>query len=236
MNIERAKASEEGSEMETVSTDELCHCKIVAEGKGIPMTGTNGRASGKYRINGDYFSQGASRTIRSVIIYPCLLTLLVLGGCKSALGPNTPTPTGFTRYPNNPVYSTHTDSWNYAAIGDPCVIYDSDAGLYKMWTSGGGNDPNGTYHLATDVIVRIQYLTSPDGVTWTEAPSPTNPVLYESATGWDSGGAETPTVLKVGSTYYMWYGGYVFQTDANPRPNPPVGMQIGLATSPDGIT
>ncbi len=57
-------------------------------------------------------------------------------------------------------------------------------------------------------------------------------MLKEGASGaWDSGGTETPTVLKIDSShYFMWYGGYTF-----PRPTPPVGMQIGVATSSDGI-
>ena len=130
----------------------------------------------------------------------------------------------FVRHPSNPVYQSSASAWNFAGIGDPSVIYDSDDGVYKMWTSGGGVVPPDP-----SVIVRTQYLTSPDGVTWTE--SAVNPVLFEGAGGsdWDRGGVETVMVLKDGGQYYLWYGGYEVRED------PPLTLQIGLATSSDGI-
>jgi predicted GH43/DUF377 family glycosyl hydrolase len=80
-----------------------------------------------------------------------------------------------------------------------------------------------------DVIVRTQYLTSPDGVTWTEH---INPVLMEGSgpSDWDRGGVETVTVLKDAGQYYLWYGGYEVRED------PPLTLNIGAATSPDGIS
>jgi len=130
----------------------------------------------------------------------------------------------FERNPANPLYQSSGSSWNFAGIGDPCVLYDADAGLYKMWTSAGGTVPP-----STDVIVRTQYLTSADGVHWTEHE---NPVLFEGsgAQDWDRGGVETVTVLHDGQQYWLWYAGY------ERRENPPVTMKIGVATSSDGIS
>ena len=130
----------------------------------------------------------------------------------------------FTRDAANPVYTPSGSAWNFAGIGDPSVLYDSTAGLYKMWCSGGGivaPDP--------DVLVRTQYLTSPDGTTWDEYG--TNPIFTVGlgVTDWDRGGVETVHVLKDGDTYVMWYGGYEV------REEPPVTMKIGLAISTDGI-
>ncbi|MEW6746893.1 MAG: hypothetical protein AB1486_29500 [Planctomycetota bacterium] len=133
-------------------------------------------------------------------------------------------PVQFVRYPGNPVYEASGALWNVAGIGDPCVIWDEDEKLYKMWTSAGGVVPP-----ETAIGVRIQYVTSPDGVTWTEHDE--NPVLLEgrSKGAWDRAGVDTATVLKLNGRYWMWYAGYAV------REFPPVTMKIGLATSDDGI-
>jgi predicted GH43/DUF377 family glycosyl hydrolase len=132
-------------------------------------------------------------------------------------------PLVFQRNPSNPVYQSSGSDWNFAGIGDPCVLYDSDSGIYKMWTSAGGVVPPDT-----DVIVRTQYLTSADGITWTEHG---NPVLMEGdgALDWDRGGVETVSVLEDGGQYWLWYAGY------QRREEPPLSMKIGVATSPDGV-
>jgi len=130
----------------------------------------------------------------------------------------------FVRDPANPVYVPSGSAWNFAGIGDPSVIYDPDDSLFKMWLSGGG-----VVGANPDAIVRTQYLTSPDGVVWTEYG--TNPVFMEGLgpTDWDRGGVETVTVLKLGTEFWMWYGGYEV------RAFPPVTMKIGLATSLNGV-
>jgi hypothetical protein len=156
-----------------------------------------------------------------------LVTVLLAGpGCGSGGGNDGGgAHTLFTRDAANPLYTSTGQTWNFAGIGDPCVIYDTDAGLYKMWLSAAGV-------VAPDPVVRVRtaYLTSPDGITWTE--NAANPVfdVGPGGTDWDRGGVETVTVLKDGATYMLWYGGYEV------RVSPPDTMKIGLATSSDGVT
>ncbi len=133
-------------------------------------------------------------------------------------------PITFTRDAANPVYAPSRSAWNFAGIGDPSVIYDSTAGIFKMWCSSGGIvEPH------PNVLVRIQYLTSLDGKKWNEYGM--NPVFDVAPEGsdWDRGGVETVHVMKDNAAYMMWYSGYEV------RENPPVTMKIGLATSSDGI-
>jgi regulation of enolase protein 1 (concanavalin A-like superfamily) len=83
-----------------------------------------------------------------------------------------------------------------------------------MWYAG----------VDTNGVTRIGYAMSPDGVAWTKYGS--NPVLSVGDSGsWEDEDVTEPTVLKVGSTYHMWYRG----TDG-------MTSRIGHATSSDGIT
>ena len=53
---------------------------------------------------------------------------------------------------------------------------------------------------------QIGYASSPDGITWTKYAS--NPVMKTDQSGdWDNLGVMTPSVIKNGSTYQMWYTG-----------------------------
>ncbi len=104
-------------------------------------------------------------------------------------------------------------AWDSTAAGEPSVI--KDGSTYKMWYSG--QDAGG--------IFRIGYATSSNGASWNKHSG--NPVLAPGATGsWDAAGIASPTVIKDGGTYKMWYMG----ENAAGKP------QIGYATSTDGIT
>jgi predicted GH43/DUF377 family glycosyl hydrolase len=79
------------------------------------------------------------------------------------------------------------------------------------------------------VAVRVYHATSRDGVRWSIDPSP---VLSPSANpeDWDSARIESPSVVKVGSTYHLYYAG----ADAA---GAAAGVYaIGHATSRDGRT
>lgn len=113
----------------------------------------------------------------------------------------------------NPVVRVGTGSdWDTYAASDPAVLKDGD--VFKMWYSGGDGSS----------IRGVGYAESLDGVTWSKYSG--NPVLQQGFAGaWDSWSAHWCSVIKVGSTYRMWYsGGSSFTTH-----------RIGYASSPNGL-
>ncbi|HPW55855.1 MAG: DUF11 domain-containing protein [Thermoanaerobaculaceae bacterium] len=98
--------------------------------------------------------------------------------------------------------------------GVVCSAVLVEGGVFKMWYTGRGT---------TGPVNQIGYATSPDGVTWTKHPTPVMSV--GGAGAWDSARVREATVVHLGSTYHMWYGG---------TQNHPV-YRIGYATSPDGL-
>jgi len=119
----------------------------------------------------------------------------------------------WVKSPFNPILEQGADgTWESGEELFPRVI--EDLGIYKMWYSAGRGSNS-----------RIGLATSLDGVAWTRYGG--NPVLDLGTSGaWDSVMLCTPSVIKDGKTYKMWYTGA-----AGPSPN---GM--GYATSPDGIS
>lgn len=98
-------------------------------------------------------------------------------------------------------------------VGQGTVI--KDGGTYKMWYWGNG--PN---------IGNIGYATSPNGTVWTKVDGANaDKSVYSRAE--DGSGAlalVTPSVVKTGDTYHMWYTRYLVS-----------GWRIAYATSTDGI-
>jgi hypothetical protein len=134
--------------------------------------------------------------------------------------------------------STNGTSWNRQNNGDAVLTptaggWDDidvywchvirDAGVWKMWYTGYG----GTLGEA------IGYAESADGISWTKM-GPTvgsftpGPVLEATGTGFETASVITPCVIKDGSTYRMWYAGWLGGTVLN--------TEIGYATSPNGTT
>ena len=100
--------------------------------------------------------------------------------------------------------------------GDPSVIKEGNT--YRMWFTGG--DMKGLNH------VRVYHATSVNGTDWNIN---TTPIVKEGPKGsWDDERTETPSVIKVGSTYHMYYTG--FKTG-----DPVARFNIGHATSKDGL-
>ncbi len=100
--------------------------------------------------------------------------------------------------------------WN-----DPSVLKEGSG--YRIWLSGGTG--KGINH------VRVYQATSSDGLNWN---IDANPVLEPGNKGdWDDEKTETPSVIKVDSTYHMYYSG--FKTGDGPG-----RYQIGHAVSSDG--
>ena len=119
----------------------------------------------------------------------------------------------WTKIGTSPVLSPGTaGSWDAIGVSFPMVI--KEGGTYKMWFTG--MDASG--------IGRVGYATSPDGITWTKYAG--NPVLTVGGTGsWDSIYVGMTGVVKVGTTYKLWYRGGSADNGG-----------IGYATSPDGTT
>ena len=62
------------------------------------------------------------------------------------------------------VMSSNTTSWDANAIGAPFVLFDAQAGLYKMWYGAKSQATQiGSYWSYRNVI---GYAESYDGVTW----------------------------------------------------------------------
>ena len=111
---------------------------------------------------------------------------------------------------------------DFYAISDCWVLNDN--GTYKMWYTGGG-----AVYPDTILHSSIHYATSSDGIHWQKYNQ--NPVLDINASGWDSLGVETVSVIideqaMPSQRYKMWYAG---QTINDYR------YDIGYAYSSDGI-
>ena len=104
-------------------------------------------------------------------------------------------------------------SWDEHQVRNPIVLFDGAS--YRMWYSG--------YIYAT---AKIGFATSPDGIHWTKYDQ--NPVLVAGGNGgWDDYTVGAFTVMLEGSKYWMWYNGVRAEGDS---------QQIGVATSPDGVS
>jgi predicted GH43/DUF377 family glycosyl hydrolase len=121
----------------------------------------------------------------------------------------------WVEYKKNPVIK-YKDTLSNTLWGDASVIKED--GIYKMWLVGG--EP-----FAQPIVAKQYYATSPDGINWDINK---DPVLEPTPGAWDSHGVETASVIKVGSTYHMYYTGY--DTDFSTAI-----YSMGHATSKDGI-
>jgi hypothetical protein len=99
-------------------------------------------------------------------------------------------------------------------LGQASVMLDG--ATYKMWYWGNG-----------PFVGNIGYATSVDGQAWTKFDGTRSgmSVYDRDADGSGTPALTTPTVLKDGNTYKMWYSRYNL-----------AGTNIGYATSPDGTT
>ncbi|MFQ5752760.1 MAG: FlgD immunoglobulin-like domain containing protein [bacterium] len=126
------------------------------------------------------------------------------------------------KYVGNPVLSPEPQS-GIIAFSDPALLFDGTT--FHLWITGGGFIPGDT-----TAGVRTYYYTSTDGYSW-QANS-LNPVFREGpASAWDSGHIETPSVIRSGEEFWLYYS-------ATPDSMADDGAQLkfGLATSQDGQT
>lgn len=110
---------------------------------------------------------------------------------------------------SNPILRKSASDSLSNGVYAPRVFYEN--GVYRMWfrlrTSGGG----------------VGYATSTDGIQWAHS-GPRSVLGAGSPGAWDGGAVGAGPVVKVGNQYFMYYTGESGST-----------VQIGLATSPDGI-
>lgn len=109
---------------------------------------------------------------------------------------------------------TPRERWEKSACQCPNVIYDGDAGLFKMWYCGGEvYEPDA-----------VGYATSRDGFTWTRVSAAP---IFTPASGWEDDKIGSLQVSRVGGWYYAFYN--AFQRT-------PFISRIGMARSQDGVS
>jgi MYXO-CTERM domain-containing protein len=107
----------------------------------------------------------------------------------------------WTKYAGNPVFvAAAGDVWDNLQISWGEVYYDGER--FYMWYPGRKTTDTAGFSLGV--------ATSPDGKTWTRSPS--NPVMTPPASalgkGDDLGVESSPTVVRMGDTLRVYYGGF----------------------------
>jgi predicted GH43/DUF377 family glycosyl hydrolase len=158
---------------------------------------------------------GFSR-IASLVFGVCLFSLSACGGAPvPPAGSSLP---AWKEHPGNPIIvmgeQVKKMVWN-----DPSVLKEGN--LYRMWLTGG--DPSDLSHI----VVQVYHATSTDGLTWKIDPQPI--VRPGPPKSWDDMRIETPSVVKAGDTYHLYYSGMSVEGAKEA-----IGS-MGHATSPDGI-
>lgn len=117
----------------------------------------------------------------------------------------------FSRFSGNPILNVTGGGWDSQHVSFPSVVKDGNNWqLFYMGASGG------TWQ-------GVGLATSTNGMTWSKEPA--NPVLPRTPGSWDDNGG-MPSVVKIGSFFYMQYAGQAVGGDGRWR--------SGLATSVDG--
>jgi hypothetical protein len=145
----------------------------------------------------------------------CLLTVAACGSPQPPAGASLP---AWKEHPGNPILSMAQQVKNMV-WNDPSVLKEGPT--YRMWLSGG--DPSDM----SRIVVQAYHATSADGLTWKVGPQP---IVRPGPPGsWDDLRIETPSVVKVGNTYHMYYSGMNAQGAKETKGS------VGHATSADGI-
>lgn len=109
----------------------------------------------------------------------------------------------WTKYGSNPILSEGSGgAWDDGGVLFPVVLYEpGETPAWKMWHGG--------YDGST---FRVGYAYSSDGISWTKH----GQVISLGAGGsWNDQGMIPGAIVKEGSTYYLFCGGY--QSPTNPR-------------------
>jgi hypothetical protein len=117
------------------------------------------------------------------------------------------------------------DLYDYA----PAVMKDETSGTYRMWWCGASATQGGDHILYAEA----QSLDGPWHARGDTTPNSFNDVFQPtySLADWDGQDVCDPSVVRVGGTYYMYYGGLPIVGSSQP-----MATAIGLATSGDGMS
>lgn len=118
----------------------------------------------------------------------------------------------FKRYKKNPILIPD-QKYEQQSVMNPCVLWDDNEHIFKMWYSAGQK-------YEPDVLC---YATSEDGINWNK--SKNNPVLCKGIEEYDQCKVGGCDIIKTDHGYLMFYIGY--QNVDNAR--------ICVAKSEDGI-
>lgn len=130
-------------------------------------------------------------------------------GYDIGLAESTTIDNNYTKYASNPVLSHSSATWHNSRIHNP-VLW-KEGSTYYMLFSGSQSDNE----------YKIGLATSTNMTTWTEYSG--NPVMTIGVSGeWDDTRVVPEHIEKIGSTYYLYYGGW---NGSNYR--------VGIATSTD---
>ncbi len=126
------------------------------------------------------------------------------------------------KFSGNPVLVPEPSRFDDLAVYDPAVILDKD--IFRMWDICVNDE---LFSGPRPLGWHICYAWSRDGKTWTKFDR--NPVLHHGNFPFEKNELGSPTVLREGNTYKMWYVGGVFH-DLALRPVPFQAAGIGYAT------
>lgn len=101
----------------------------------------------------------------------------------------------FNKISNAPVIKPEY-SYEKGSVMNPCVIWDNEENIFKMWYAAGEQ-------FEPDVLC---YATSKDGIKWDKHKE--NPVLTKSQNKYDKSKVGGCHILKTTDKYLMFYIGY----------------------------
>ena len=114
----------------------------------------------------------------------------------------------WTKYSGNPVLTKGTDTaWDSVSIAPGSVFWDGSKFVMYYWGTDSTTNPG-----------YFGYATSTNSISWSKSSS--NPIITPSGSHEDRW-IRSPYVIKMGSTYKMWYAGNYWY--------------VRYATSTDGI-
>jgi beta-xylosidase len=99
----------------------------------------------------------------------------------------------------------HRDPWHRGAI-DPEVFVDGDGTGYLIYSTDWGFGPS----KVTQRSIEGRRMTTPSTLESVNTPGAFNVLLVANPGNWERGVTEAPSMVKHGTTYYLFYAGGFF--------------------------